>query len=537
MTRLLTALAAVAALCAVAHASPQDKGPDRPQEKVDRERLRKAAQLPSVGPRGWYYGMTCDGRLFQGGEDPVAADAAELRSRLADDETDPRAWLHLAAAYQRENDAPREKEALGQAKTLAARASEERPGDGQAIAEAAFCLAAMGDDGRADELAAAAASKDAGAWAAAAVRGDLFVLRAVAKAAGRRFATLDSAYAWIGNDDARTDAMDAKALAAASASYDEAASLAERAKLTGRAASSVFVRRSRLLGLLSAAAPDSEPDEDAARRDARAASDWRRALERQADEPDAVTMLALDDAMGARDEETGVRSVQSFEQLPDAAREKIRAHVTKLAVIAAGTDAARAARALQGGAALHWFVRRDAAATESALKRSLVLDGGLRQSWNAYVLILVAASRFSDLANLCAAWVETEDGARQRMMLAKALWASGDAVRAEEHWRAALALEPKSPDANLGVAVLVLRRAKEAAEIEEAQRLVRAARSAITAQGGAPDTQRAAGCDLADAVALGLAGDLDACEKAARGLLDRYGEFPQAREILAAIGR
>jgi tetratricopeptide (TPR) repeat protein len=123
------------------------------------------------------------------------------------------------------------------------------------------------------------------------------------------------------------------------------------------------------------------------------------------------------------------------------------------------------------------------------------------------------------------------------MMLAKALWSAGKAADAEKHWRAALALDPKSPLANVGVAVLVLRRAKEAAEVEEARRLVGAAKDALTAEGGRADAELVAVCGLADAVALGLAGHLAACEKAARRLLEDYGEFPQAREVLAAIGR
>jgi tetratricopeptide (TPR) repeat protein len=503
---------------------------------VDRERLRQAPQLPSVGPRGWYYGMTCDGRLFEGGENPLEADASELRARIGDDETDPRPWIDLAAACRRAKDAEGTKGALSKALTIAARARADHPDDGQALAEEGLVLAAAGDDAGADKCVADAAGRARGAWAAAAARGDLVVVRAIAKAAGCRFASLDDAYSWP-IDEQASARVDAKSLAAAAAAYDEAVSLAQRASLTGLAASSVHLRRSRLLGLLDACAPDDEPEEEGARRRARAGADHRRSLEFQADEPDAVTMLALDDAMGDPDPESGNRSVRSYEQLTDAAREKIVVHVRKLGAIATGTDLARAARALQGGAALHWFVRHDATATEAALRLSVAKDPKVRQSWNALVLVLADAQRWDDLAKVCAAWVDAEDGAPQRMMLAKSLWTAGDAEGAEKHWRAALALEPKSPAANVGVAVLVLRRAKTDADVAEARKLVRAASDALAPDAGKTDPGLAAACGLADAVALGLAGDLDASEKSAHRLLDDYGEFPQAREVLAAIGR
>lgn len=527
MNRLSAAALAVAALCVAASAAPDDK--------VDRERLRNAAQLPSVGPRGWYYGITCDGRLFEGGEDPLQAVAAELRARLSDDEPDPHRWLDLAAAYRREKLADKQKDALDRAVAAAARRVDAHPDDGAAAADLGIVLAAKGED--ADVVIAHAAGRTGGAWATAAARGDVIVLRELAKAAGHPFASLDDAHAATVDDDQAMARVDRKVLATAGASYDEAVSAAERAGVTGRAGSSVYVRRCRLAGLLDACAPDSEPREERTRRDARAAADHRRALECQPDEPDAVTMLALDDAMGDPDAESGVRSVRSFDQLPDAAREKIRVRVERLGAMATGVDADRAARALQGGAALHWFVRHDAPAAETALKRSLVLDAGLPQSWNAYVLILADSQRWEDLAKLCAAWVDAADGARQRMMLAKSLWTAGKAADAEKHWRAALALEPKSCTTNLGVAVLELRRAKTDADIEEAKKLLGAAKEALAAAPGDRDEQLAAACGLADAVALGLSGDLDGAEKAAKQLIEKYGEFPQAREVLAAIGR
>lgn len=527
MTRHLTALAFVAALCAAAYAVPDDK--------VDRERLRKAAALPSVGPRGWYYAMACDGRLLEGGEDPARLDAAELRARTADDEIDPRRWLDLAVAYRRERSSDKAKDALEQAHALAARAASDQEDDGQPLAALGLVLAATGDDAGADKCVADAAQKKRGAWAGVAARGDLVVLRALAKASGSRFVSLDEAYAWLADDEERAKRVDGKLVAPAGPAYDEAVSLADAAGAKGQAGSSVYVRRVRFRSLLDALAGDDEKPEEQSRREARIAADHRRALELQADEPDAIAMTALDDAM-SESEEDGKRHVLSYEELSEAALAKLVSHVDRLAKIAAGADAARGARALQGAAALHWFVRHDAAATEVALRRSITRDASLRQSWNAFVLVLADASRWDDLAQICAAWVETEDGARQRMMLAKALWASGDVAGAEKHWRAALALDPKSPEANLGVAVLVLRRAKDPAEIKEAQRLLGAAKEAVAARGGTPDAALAAATGLAEAVALGLSGDLDACEKAARRLLDEHGEFPQAREVLAAIG-
>ncbi len=529
MKRLLTALAAVAALCAAASAAPDDK--------VDRARLRNAAQLPSVGPRGWYYSTSIDGRTWATGEEPNRCDVATLRARTGDDESDPRRWLDLAAALRREKDADGAKDALERARTLVARAASDRPDDGQPLGELALILAATGDDAGADKCVTDAARKTHGAWAGAAARADLVVIRALAKAAGCRFGTLDDACRWLNEDDERAAGVDRKSLDAAGAAYDEAVSLAEREGVKGQAGSSVYIRRGSFVGLLDACAPEDAPREEHALREVRAAADQRRALELLAPDPFALTLMALDDAMTEPADEQGNRHVQTFSKLPQAARDKFGADVARLQSIADSGDAATSARALQGIACLQWFVLDDNATTETTLRQSIAKDKSLNGSWNALVFVLACTRRWDEIAKVCAAWIEAEDGAGQRMMLGKALWATGDAEGAEKHWRAALALEPSSSAANVGVAVLVLRRAKTDADVAEARRLLRVASAALPPPENGEYLFIAPAFGLADAVALGLSGDLDACEKAARRLLEDYGEFPQARDVLAAIGR
>src|SRR5262245_58058680 len=217
MRRLLTGLAAVAVLSVVAHATPQDR--------VDRERLRKVLHWPAtdwVGSFGWYSSIGPDGRVFEGGQEPARAGVDALRARIVGDDTDAERWMDLAAAYRSCGDAAQEKESVGRAVEAFRRRAAERPDDGQALASLGRALAAAGDAVGADHAIGRAQKAPRDAWAGTAASAELLVVKALAKAAGRRFGSLAEACEWMKTDEAQAALLDPVSLDAAAKRLDEA---------------------------------------------------------------------------------------------------------------------------------------------------------------------------------------------------------------------------------------------------------------------------------------------------------------------------
>jgi hypothetical protein len=506
-----------------------------PDGTIDRERLRKAALLPPVGPNGWYYSLTTDGRVFAGGEEPEILGPAALRARMKGDDTDAERWMDVAAACRRTHDDAGAKESAAKAVAILRRRAEAGPGDGRPLATLGLALAAGGDDAGADAAVAEAAQAKDAAWAGTAASADLAVERAVARAAERRFATLDEARDWIGTDTARAALVDAAALGDAAKRYDDAVLGAEKSGASGPAVASVYLRRMALRTLRHARGKaDAAATADVVNLNA---ADQSKALDALVPDPFALTLATLNDAMSPPDERDGSTHVLPFGDLADAARANVSRDLARLSKIAASADAPDAARALQGIACVQWFCMRNPAVAESVLRRSIAKDATVQSSWNALVFAMGQTRRWEELVKLCAEWIEVGETPRNRMMHAKALALAGHAEEAEKEWRAAQALEPSGFESNLGVAVLVLQRAKDDADVKEARKFLDAAAAALAASGAETYDVRAYARDLADAVARGLSGDADGAEKIARELLAKDGGAKPAKEILAALGR
>jgi tetratricopeptide (TPR) repeat protein len=529
-TKRLAGLAALAmlALPALAAASPDGT--------VDRDRLRRVAQLPAVGPSDWYYSITTDGRLFAGGEEPERCDVATLRARMRNDDSDAARWLDAASACRRVHDAAQEKECVASAVAILRRLAAAQPDDGGAAASLGLALVASGDDAGAEESFGKAAHAPNAAWAGVAAAADLLVMRAVGRTAERRFAAFDDARDWLVADSAKARLVDAAVLADAAKRYDEAAAGVESSAATGAVAASVYVRRMTLRSVVHAALrkAEAEASADVA---ARNSADQRKAMDALAPDPYAITLTALEDAMSEPTGTDGTTHVQPFGDLEPDARTKVTGDLARLGRVAATADAPTAARALNGIACVQWFVMRNPPAAEALLRRSVAKDPGLRASWQALVFAMGQDRRWDDLVKVCGEWIKSGETARNRMILAKALALGGHADEAEKEWRAAQALDPAGVETNLGVAVFVLYRAKDDADLKEARGFLDRASAALPKAEGGEYSPLSYAYALADAVALGLAGDAAGAEKAARRILEHLPTAQPPHQILEALGR
>jgi tetratricopeptide (TPR) repeat protein len=497
---------------------------------IDRDRLKRAAQLPSVGERYiWNFGISHDGRLREGGQMLAELDPAPLRASLSDEDSHAELWMDLAGAYRLRDDTTAEKECLARAIAILRRRKSARPDDGTALAALGLALAASGADRDADAEVAAAEIAPRSAWAGVAAKADLIVIRAASTMTGGRVATTEDISELMRARPKSARGLDVAACDAAQRLYDRAALAVASEGVTGPAGSSVFVRRGTLVQLMAGAKTGKLSD---ARRDD-ALDDAADLL--QPGEPFAVLRMALTHAMSVPDEE-GSRHVEAWEKLSAVAQTRVTADLARLQELTMSADAATAARAWQAIATLHWYCKRDRARTEALLRKAIATDPKVRQSWNALASVLEGADRQNDLVTMCREWVAVDPTPRRRMVLASALVSTGKMADAETEWRAALAADPDSAEAKLGVAVLMLRRTNDEAEIREAAALVQSA-IPLAEKAVRLNSWLLVRCHLADAVARGLAGDVDGAEKSARRVLELWDKAPPAREVLAAIGR
>ena len=494
--------------------------------EVDREKLKRVVDLPTVGENWWFYGFALDGRVLEGGETAQLVDVAALAADLAGNETDAERWMDLAAACRRDGDVAQSEHAISKAVAIFRDRCAALPDDGRPRAALGLALVASGDDRAGQQAIDTAANAKHAAWASEAASADLLVLRAAGLVAGCRFGALSEAFDWLGDHEDSVKWLDATLLADAAIRYDKAVEAVEKSGAIGSEASSVYVRRMKVVGLRMK--DDSAPSVKSSE------FDIRKAAAMQPSEPYAVLLNALDDAMSEPDAE-GTRHVERFAMLSDRARADVIADFARLREMAASPDAVTAGRALQAIACLQWFCRRDPSATVETLRLSIEKAPSLRQSWGALTMVLAQTSQGDALVEVCRNRIaKTGESASKRLQLGKALWRRGNDAEAEKEWRAGLSLAPKDVVANLGAAVFVIRRAKDDAELREAAEFVRAAKEAST---GTKDSSIDASCRLWSAVLLGLTGDVDGAEKIARSLAADFPEWQPGKDLLAALGR
>jgi tetratricopeptide (TPR) repeat protein len=504
-------VAAVA--CAAAVADPPDS--------VDRARLKKIVRPPDVVIRFRYSLSATSYEETEGGA-PAVSDVAALRAELKDDDGDAERWGAIAAAYRAAGDTQHERESRQKSIAYYRRRAAEKADDGGAYASLAVALAAAGDDAGADAAIESAvhAPRDASkGWAAG---GDLCVLRAFGLLTGRQFLDVFEAMTWLAKSP-RTVGDPAAAerlLVAAGKRYDEAVRLAP---------DDAEVRMKRFLVRgVRALSPGGGPD------DAGDLDDVRKIVALRPNDPRAVAVGAMFEwGLALRDDKSAAE--RTLSDCPEKARATIEGALSRLAAPAASADPSVAAPALEARAVILYMVH-DETAAESSVRKALSLDPRRRDSWALLAGMLKKAERWKDLAKVCRDSIAVRDTTLKRLVLASALDRAGDPAAAEAQWRAALALDAKSYEANVGVASAVLRRDATSAELGVVVERLTDAGAAWRADGGS-DAKRGLELSVDAAVCVAFMGDVDRAERDARRILKDDPSSGDAKEILAAIGR
>jgi len=503
---------------------------------IDRDRLRRAVVFPRVAPIGWHYSLDLDGRARDGGDRSARYDVPALVASTEAEPNRPESWLDLATAYRRVNDSEREQECIESAISLLRENVTLYPGNGEPLASLGLALLARGDETGAADMITKAELAPRLAWAARSARGDLLMVTAIAEVAQRRFATVSDALEWLGDHQEIAPRLDPKLVSAAEAKYAGAIRDVEQSRMTGCVAAAIYVRHFNAIGVRAAM---SQPDSTAQSRELLvqyADVSLRKALSMLPRDPYAIAMLALADATDSKATDTGDHPVQDITRLPETVRAQIGGRCDELRTIgdSAGTVGARALQAL---ACIHWYVYKDSLLAETALRRSIAKDPSLRQSWDSLTLVLAGTRQWNEFALLYRDWIKHGDSAIKRMRLAGALMLLGKWDDAEKECRTGLSLDAKGVEANLGVAAFVLRRTADDAELSEAMTCIRTAKSALASLPDGRAVGLAVQCDLLEAIALDVSGNVEEAAKKARFTIDVYGDTKTAREILAAIVR
>jgi tetratricopeptide (TPR) repeat protein len=262
--------------------------------------------------------------------------------------------------------------------------------------------------------------------------------------------------------------------------------------------------------------------------------DVRRIVALRPDDPRAIGVGAMFEwSLALRDDASAAQ--RAYKDCPAPARAKIEDALARLAKLAASDDPPVAASAHEAQAVIRYMIH-DEVAAEALLRKALSLDPKRRDAWALLAGILKKGGRWNDLVKLCRESIAVRDSAAKRMVLATALEESGDLVSAEKEWRAALSLDAKSYEANVGVASAILRREATSEELSEVNARLAAAGVAWRAA-GASDARRRDELTIDAAVFDALRGDVDGAAGFARQVLKDDPSSEDAKEILAAIGR
>ncbi len=499
-----------------------------PPGEVDRARLKRALRSPDVVIH-FRYDFSVEGDVD---ETPVQPDVNALRAALKGDDDDAARWDAVADAYRALGDAPHEKESRQKAVSYWRRRTQEHSDDGGEWAGLAWALSAAEDDDGAKSAVERATSAKRDAWKGWEASGDLLVMRALGRLAGRRFATFVEMYRWFhagGQGRAATAAASKDAgaelertLLAAGDRYDRSVALApEEIELRWRR---FFFRGIRVF------APGGGPNDESDM------ADLRKIVASKPRDPRAIALGAVFEAGLTMRDDPGPPD-RPYDEMPETVHAVVSGALARLAKLAGDEDRRVAAGAFEAEAYVDFAIRHDAPAAEAAVRQALARSPKLPDSWPFLAGLLKRAKRWDELAKTSGDWIAaTGDSAAKRDVLAMALAGKGDDAAAEKEWRAALSFDRADGDANAGLACTLLRRAETSAQTADARACLDAAGAAWRAE-EPPDKRRESDLRVTNAVWLGLTGRVDEAAAAARELAAADPGDPAANEILGAIGR
>jgi Tfp pilus assembly protein PilF len=448
--------------------------------EVDRARLRQAACLPVIEAM---IDLRVDEEGFHvpGDTPDVRPEIDKLLRALTGDASDAERYHLLANLYARQKDTSREQEARKKAIELYRQQLRAQPNNGRLMGQLGTALEQSGVFSEAETLdreAVKASPEDADVWINLGWFLNQKGIRTLREAAGK------SCNAAEALELAKEGHLSPQAAEQAAKCFDEAAPCLDKAVACAPKSTKPYVQRagSRLfraewtntIRFLRIEPLDAFPQ-----RFSSGLADIRKAVELAPDDSKIVCLGATWEIFAAMESAhlySTFELPRLWQAIPEEARRSIRESSERLRKFDQAKDVHDAASALELLGIIQLIVMHDAANGVVSLRRSLELDPSRDEVWDTVISVTdTILERPRDALAIAKEWLGHGDRADKRYILAKVYAQLDQLGEAEEQLRAALKLEPKHLQAQVGLAVLFLKRGDDQSLAETGRLLDKAA--------------------------------------------------------------
>ncbi len=512
-------------------------------QTVDKEKLRKAAKMPSIETM-FFAGVNCTGKFtFAADKSDPRSEIDKLKTTLKGDASDAPRYYRLGRQYDELDNAETEaKECFAKAVSLYCEQLQKQPADAALLAEYALALTADNKAAEAEALLRQTIAATPQAWQCWHTLGVLLDHK-------RHRILLDAPKrGWKGKGGCVALILQQKPSPErvqkwrdlqqeVEECFDKAVSLApgEALPYAGRAAHRICVGQI-LCGLRMLAGEEGPTPFDSSFPPA-CVADLRKAAELQPDDYRAVTMAIFSEVFPALSRQLSTIDAtkkSALQCLSEKERYSLRVALGRLEKISQGQDARAAAGALEVQGMLYAWITRDTAQAVTCLERAVLLDPSRDNAWELLQATLAELGAHDRTLKAANDRVRYRDSAHNRYCLARAHIDLGQLDKAEEQLRLALKLEPTDFRASLGLAAILLKRSDDPRVLDEVSSAMGVAWKAL---GESPSSSQLAEFKVTAAIYLALRGELDRASEQLNDLLEEDPENKPAKEALRALGQ
>lgn len=262
-------------------------------------------------------------------------------------------------------------------------------------------------------------------------------------------------------------------------------------------------------------------------------ADFRQAGTLEPDEPRTIFLATMAEvAVTLLNQKPAKKDEKSREKLPAELLKSVDQSIRRLNVLTSNENKGRAALAWEVAGLLQTVIRWDPLAAVDSLRKAVELDPTREQAWELLTNLLF--DQPEDCRAVCLKRLRHTDSAHNRIALARLYESQDQLDQAEEEVRAALKLEPEDPEANIALAVLLIKRSTDENSLEKVRdQLNKACELLRRVAPGAFSTEY----DLNWCIYMALSGEVEQSIKALQDLV-RYDPTNQrARNILTLLAK
>jgi tetratricopeptide (TPR) repeat protein len=223
--------------------------------------------------------------------------------------------------------------------------------------------------------------------------------------------------------------------------------------------------------------------------------------------------------------------------LPERSQRFVRDNMARLEELSHSAHKSDAVDALQALAIIQGGLLREFDKSAANARRALALDSERESIWETRIGALVVLEDYGALLEACEGRVKKKDTTRNRVLFAKALFLNKQFAKAEQQANAALKIDPSDFYANLCMAALILKRAKDSSTVYEAEQYFGRAERQMAKLLDDRSSARQVLVDfyLGRAIYLGLIDRVDDARKMARQVLEWDKNNAAAPQVLSAL--